>query len=90
LQYDSLKQIVLDVNLKIGSDMHEKDGILNNLVESEIIEHENFVSENSETALPSSVEVEQLMVGTYTPVKGDMMSEIPVTPVASLKEPKSS
>jgi hypothetical protein len=54
----SANQIALDVNLKIGSDMHEQDSILNKLVESEIIDHENFVSENPETNLPSSVEID--------------------------------
>jgi hypothetical protein len=28
-----------------------------------------------------------VMVGNDTPIKGDMMSEVPVTPEASLKEP---
>jgi hypothetical protein len=54
----SANQIALDVNLKIGSDIHEQDSILNKLVESEIIDHENFVSENPETNLPSSVEID--------------------------------
>jgi hypothetical protein len=70
--------------------MNEKDRILNMLVESEKSGHENFVSENPETNLPSSVEVGQVMEGASTPVKGGMVSEVPVTPEASLKEPNSS
>jgi hypothetical protein len=66
LQFESLNQIVVDVNLKIGSDNNESNRIIGNLVESEKLTHGNFVSENPETNLPSNLDVEMVMDGSYT------------------------
>jgi hypothetical protein len=77
LQSDSLNQIALDVNLKIGSDVNEKDRIIYSLLESEKVDHENFVNENPGTNLPSSVELEQVMKGVAATVEGAMISVVP-------------
>jgi hypothetical protein len=90
LQFESLNQIVVDVNLKIGSDNNETNRIIDNLVESKKLTHGNFVSENPETNLPSNLDVEMLLDGSSTPVEGSIARETHVTPEASLKEPDSS
>jgi hypothetical protein len=57
--------------------VNEKDRIIYSLLESEKVDHENFVNENPGTNLPSSVELEQVMKGVAATVEGAMISVVP-------------
>jgi hypothetical protein len=82
LQPDKLNQIDTYVNLKIGVNSEEATFIINNLVANEQNAYDEFVKDNPEVMLPSSLELDNGM--STDPLDGPVPTGS--TPIESLKE----
>jgi hypothetical protein len=82
LQPDKLNQIDTYVNLKIGVNSEEATFIINNLVANEQNAYDEFVKDNPEVMLPSSLELDNGML--TDPLDGPVPTGS--TPIESLKE----
>jgi hypothetical protein len=61
LQIDTLNQIALDSNIRIGGDNEENEKLIDNLVQLEKQQHDMFLNDNPEILLPVNLEVDPVM-----------------------------
>jgi hypothetical protein len=88
LQNSALNAIASDVNIKIGKDLVENDKIINELVQSEVNNFEQFVEENPDILLPTAVDVQSSLESDPLKESGSYM--ILATPEDSFKESDAS
>jgi hypothetical protein len=58
LHNDTLNNTAVDVNMKIGNDVNDKNRIIDILVQSEKDNYEHFVEENPDILLPTDIDVQ--------------------------------
>jgi hypothetical protein len=87
LQIESLNLLSKDVNIKIGNDVNEEEGIIRKLVDEEHIKYDEFVGENPEVLLPANIDIDLGIVNS--PLKGQD-DVIVASPNTSIKEANSS
>jgi hypothetical protein len=68
LQAESLSILSRDINIKIGNDLHDNESIIDNLIKAEQKRYNDFVGENPEVLLPTSIDLDIEVV--RDPLKG--------------------
>jgi hypothetical protein len=88
LQSSALNNIASNVNIKIGKGLVENNKIINELVQSEVNNFEQFVEENPDILLPTTVDVQSSLESD--PLKESGSSVIVITPENFVKESNAS
>jgi hypothetical protein len=85
LQLDALNDLSKDVNIKIGSNGHDRETIISDLIKVDQDRLNKFVCDNPEVVLPVSIDVE--LEGISHPVEGCDKPDL--SSPASIKEPNT-
>jgi hypothetical protein len=78
----------MTANLEIGSNNSETNRLINNLMQVDKEQYEQFVGANPETLLPDNLD-DDCIVSTV-PLEGIVAQEFVSTPEVSIKEPDTS
>jgi hypothetical protein len=86
LSFDSLNQIAMAANLKIGSNNSDTSRLTNNLMQVDKEQYEQFVGTNPETLLLDNLDDDSIM--STVPLEGIVTQEFVSTPKVSVITPR--